>query len=250
MNFTKRRPNGAFCPLNMKCIILAAGEGIRMRPLTETVPKPMLKLAGKPILEHIIDSLPEEVDELILVVGYLHQQIHGYFHHRFKRFKIDYVIQGEKKGTYDALKLCSHLLEEDERFLLLYADDLHGKEGLKKCAASLYPCLIVAEAENPKKFGVVEINDDGSIKSVEEKPENPKTNIVSTGVLLLNKSIFDHPARKHPTGEHYLTDSVAQMIEAGKKVVAVRSEFWFPIGYPEDLARAEKDYENYSSRLK
>src|SRR3989344_539802 len=98
----------------MKAIILAAGEGIRMRPLTNNTPKPMLLLKGKPLLEHIIESLPKQVNEIILVVGYLHHQIHNHFHHFFEGFKIDYVIQSEKTGTYDALKLCSHLLDDNE----------------------------------------------------------------------------------------------------------------------------------------
>jgi len=224
----------------MKCIILAAGEGIRMRPLTIDTPKPMLPLLGKPLLEHIIEALPEEIDEIIMVVGYLHQKIQDHFHNNFRRFKIDYVIQKEKTGTYDALELCSNLLKDNERFLLLYADDIHGRGGLEKCTRSENLCLLVAESDNPKKFGVVEIDKEGIIKGVEEKPENPKSNLVSTGVLLLDKNIFKYPARKHPNGEHYLTDSIEQMIEDGHKFSAVKSELWLPIGYPEDLKRAEE----------
>jgi NDP-sugar pyrophosphorylase family protein len=234
----------------MKCIILAAGEGIRMRPLTVDTPKPMLLLRGKPLLEHIIETLPKEVDELILVVGYLSHQIEDYFGSEFGRLRIYYAVQKEKTGTYDALELCSHLLEDNERFLLLYADDLHGKDGLKKCAESKDLCLIVSEVSNPKKFGVVELDKNDLIKNIEEKPENPKSNLVSTGVLMLDKNIFKYPARMHFNGERYLTDSIEQMIEAGHKFVAVRSEFWLPMGYPQDLEEAEKNYENYSNRLK
>ncbi len=110
----------------MRCIILAAGEGVRMRPLTLATPKPMIKVCGRPLLEHIIDALPAEVDELILVVGYLREQIRDYFGDSFKRFKINYIVQENKLGTYNALKLCEHLLRLEERFLLIYADDLHA----------------------------------------------------------------------------------------------------------------------------
>src|SRR3989344_4229672 len=114
--------------LIMKTIILAAGEGVRMKPLTNNTPKPMLKVSGKPILEHILNDLPEKVDEIILVVGYLKEQIINYFGDRFGRFKMNYVIQNGKLGTYHALELCKNLINEKEKFLLLYADDLHGSE--------------------------------------------------------------------------------------------------------------------------
>ncbi len=222
----------------MKCVILAAGEGVRMRPLTNKEPKPMLKVGGRPILEHILESLPGQIDRVILVVGYLHQKIHDHFGHHFRSLRLDYVFQEGKLGTYHALKLCESLLADDEKFLLLYADDLHGKEGLKKCSDSSGLCLLVSESEEPKKFGVIEVHPDESIKSIEEKPEEPKTNLVSTGVYLLNKNIFKYPARIHSNGEYYLTDSIFQMLEAGHKVNTVRSDFWIPIGYPEDLERA------------
>jgi len=225
----------------MKCIILAAGEGIRMRPLTLKTPKPMLKINGKPLLEHIIGVLPSEIDELILVVGYLREQVKDYFGENFGRFKITYVVQEEKLGTYQALKLCEHLLNRGERFLLMYADDLHGPQALKKCTESQNPCLVVDENETPRKFGVVELADDGSIKSIEEKPEHPKTNLVLTGVQLLTKDILNFPARRHLNGEYYLTDSIAQMIAAGHKIYAAKTDFWLPIGYPDDIKNAEKE---------
>ena len=115
----------------MKCIILAAGEGTRMKPLTNEIPKPMLKISGKPILEHILDSLPDNIDEVILVVGYLKEKIVNYFGDEFGKFKIKYVFQEGKLGTYRALELCKDLIINDERFLMMYADDLHGIEGLK-----------------------------------------------------------------------------------------------------------------------
>lgn len=226
----------------MKCVILAAGEGLRMRPLTIENPKPMLKVSGKPLLEHVLDALPEKVDELVLVVGYLRNKIRDYFGDQFGRFKISYVAQEEKLGTYHALKLCKPFLGNDEKFLVLYADDLHGKDGLEKCADSPEIALLVSEAENPEKFGVVETSNDGRIIGIEEKPANPKTNLVSTGVLLLDKMVFDYEASRAPNGEYYLTDSLAQMLEAGQKIYAIKSSFWLPIGYPEDLKIAEKQF--------
>lgn len=211
-----------------------------MRPLTLKTPKPMLKINGRPLLEHIISVLPSSVDELILVVGYLQKQIRDYFKENFNRFKVNYVVQKEKLGTYNALKLCENLLKLNERFFLIYADDLHEQKALEKCAQSEGPCLVIDENDNPSKFGVVELAEDGSIKNIEEKPEHPKTNLVLTGAQILSKDILSFPARQHPNGEYYLTDSIAQMITAGHKIHAVKTDFWLPIGYPEDIKKAEK----------
>ena len=192
----------------MKCIILAAGEGIRMKPLTNNIPKPMLKVAGKPILEHILNSMPDKVNQVILVVGYLRQQIQEYFGNNFGRIKINYVVQNGKLGTYHALELCKDMLDEDEKFIVTYADDLHGVENFKKCAESKNCSILTLEAQDPSKFGVVEVDNSGAVVGIEEKPKNPKSNLVSTGVLVLDKNIFNYPANKHTNGEYYLTDSI------------------------------------------
>lgn len=211
-----------------------------MRPLTNDVPKPMLKISGKPILEHIMSSLPDKVDRVILVVGYLHQQIHDYFRHQLGNLKIDYIVQPERLGTYRALELCKNLLNGEEKFIVTYADDLHGAENFKKCSESDSCSILILEADDPRKYGVVELDSDGVVIGIEEKPEKPKTNLVSTGVLVLDKNIFNYPARQHPNGEYYLTDSIAQMVQAGYKFRAIKSNFWLPIGYPKDLKKAEK----------
>ncbi|MDO8496492.1 MAG: sugar phosphate nucleotidyltransferase [bacterium] len=224
----------------MKCIILAAGEGVRMKPLTDNTPKPMLPIRGRPILEYIFGDLPSEIDEVILVVGYLKERIINHFGNKFGRLKLTYVEQDQKMGTYKALELCKNQLTENERFLMLYADDLHGAEGLRDCVTCGQYALLVYEAEDPRRFGVVEIDADSIVVGVEEKPENPKTNLVSTGVMVLDKNIFNFPARQHKNGEYYLTDSVEQMIKAGYKFKAIRSSSWIPIGYPEDLGKAEE----------
>ena len=224
----------------MKCIILAAGEGVRMKRLTDNIPKPMLKISGKPILEHVLNYLPDKINRVFLVVGYLHQQIHDYFGHHYRGHKIDYVFQNGKLGTYHALALCRDMINDDEKFIVTYADDLHGAKNFKKCSESENRAILVKEIDNPGRYGVVELNNDEIAVGIEEKPENPKSNLVSTGVLVLDKNIFKYPARQHANGEFYLTDSIGQMIQSGYKFKAIRSNFWLPIGYPEDLKKAEE----------
>lgn len=221
----------------MKAVILAAGEGMRMRPLTDTKPKPMLEISGRPLLCHILDALPEEVDEVILVVGYLSDQIQSYFGERFGRFPIKYINQKAKLGTGHALRLCQDLLG-NERFLMLYADDLQSKEDLAKCLK--YPlCILVKEVADPRRFGVVATDERGIVLEIVEKPENPFTNLVSTGVHVLDYRIFKYPLVRHSNGEYYITHPLAQLAKE-HDLYAVRADFWLPIGYPEDLKKAEE----------
>jgi len=204
----------------------------------------MLRLAGKPILEHILNDLPGVVDHVILVVGYLHQQIHDYFGHRYQGRKIDYIIQPQKLGTYHALELCKDRIIDGEKFIVTYADDIHNAENYKKFSESERCALLTLEAEDPKRFGVVEVDGNGRALGIEEKPENPKSNLVSIGVLVLDNNVFNYPAKQHSNGEYYLTDSVAQMIKDGHEFRVIRSNFWLPIGFPGDLENAEKIIKN------
>lgn len=221
----------------MKAVILAAGEGVRMRPLTDDRPKPMVELAGRPLLEHILETLPDEVDEIILVVGYLADKIKSYFGERFGRFKITYVYQKEKLGTAHALWLCKDLIGRD-KFLMLYADDLQSKEGIRQCLAHTLS-ILVSEVEDPRRFGVIVADESGKVLDLVEKPEFPVSKMASTGVLALDHRIFNYPARKHENGEYYITDSLARMAK-DFEIKIVRTTFWFPIGYPEDLKKAEE----------
>lgn len=222
----------------MKAIILAAGEGTRMRPLTLKTPKPLLKVGGSPILKHIVSRLPNVINELILVIGYLGEQIKDYCGDEFLGKQVHYVWQGKKLGTYHALKLCEPLIEKGERFFVLYADDIHGKEGIENCL-NHKRALIVEEVEDPRKFGVVRLNSDNSIAEIIEKPEIPSSNLVSAGVLLLDSKIFEYEADLHPNGECYLTSALSKMLRDGHQIFAVKSTFWLPIGYPDDIKQAE-----------
>ena len=224
----------------MKCVILAAGEGVRMRPLTLDTPKPMVRVMGKPLLEYIIAELPERVNELIIVIGYKGDQIQNYFGDSFGRFSIKYVVQPKKAGTYDALKLCESLIGKDERFMVLYADDIHGRDGLNECLNYDGMSLTVREVSDPERFGIVETNSDGIITGIEEKPKNPKTHIASTGAMVLSGDVFDFPPPVNKCGEYVLADSIGRMVNNGYMVRAVRSSIWIPVGYPDDLKKVEE----------
>src|SRR5262249_28083308 len=114
----------------MKVLIFAAGLGKRMQPLTFEKPKPLLEVAGKPLLERLFEILPEEIAEIILVVGYKADMIRKYFGEEWHGRPITYILQEEPLGTAHALELCRKHLAAGERFLLLFADDLYDKESL------------------------------------------------------------------------------------------------------------------------
>lgn len=222
----------------MKAIILAAGEGKRMRPLTLEAPKPMLTVLGKPILHHLLDVLPQEITEVIFVVGYKHEQIESYFGSSFGGRGIRYVIQEKPEGTGHALMLCKDLIKPTERFLFMAGDDLHSPTALKRLLAHDHAVLVHTHTE-PHRFGVIEVDAKNKVVSFEETPEVPKSNLVSLAVFVLTGKIFSYPMKPSRTGEYWSTDQIRAMMD-DVVFVAEPSDFWLPIGRPSDLAHAEK----------
>jgi UDP-N-acetylglucosamine diphosphorylase / glucose-1-phosphate thymidylyltransferase / UDP-N-acetylgalactosamine diphosphorylase / glucosamine-1-phosphate N-acetyltransferase / galactosamine-1-phosphate N-acetyltransferase len=136
----------------MQCVILAAGKGTRLRPITDNLPKPLVKVAGKTLLDHIVSSLPSSIDEIIFVTGYLEDQIRAYCGVEFHGRKVTYVTQAEQKGTAHALWLCKDLLKG--RFLFMFADDLHGPSDIAR-VASYTRAMLTYTTNTPEKFGIV-----------------------------------------------------------------------------------------------
>jgi NDP-sugar pyrophosphorylase family protein len=219
----------------MQCVILAAGKGTRLKPLTDNCPKPLVKVAGKPLLDHIVEALPTAVDELIIVIGYLGEMIKDYCGTEFHAKKVTYVVQEEQKGTAHALWLCKDLLHG--RFLFMFADDLHGKADIGRMT-SYSRALLVKSSETPERFGVVVRNPDGTLFEIIEKPTHPPSNMVSTGMMVLDENIFKYEPQSPVNGEYYLTE-VIERYAKDYPIAVVEQEFWIPIGYPEDITKAE-----------
>lgn len=231
----------------MKAVILAAGEGVRMRPLTLDTPKPLLPLAGKPLLQHLVEMLPPSVDELILVVGYRGEQIKDYCGTAFLGHPITYVTQTERKGTYHALELCKPYLAPDKPFAFFFSDDLLDPAAIAECLS--YPCAVVASrVERPERFGVIELNPDGTIRDIVEKPEHPLTDLATTTAFSITPHIFRYPPAPHPrTGEYYFSTALSAMAKE-HPIRVVKTKFWFPIGTPEDMVLAETILKDQASR--
>ncbi len=214
---------------------MAAGEGKRMQPLTFTKPKPLLEVAGRPLIDHIVDVLPKEITDLFIVVGYKKEQIIAHCGEHFKGRRVQYVHQEKPLGTRHALELCKPYLTG--RFLVILGDDFHGTEALAE-ALTFPRTLMVSESEHPERFGDVSVNKDGTLESLIEKPEKPLSNLVSTGVMVLDTHIFYFEA-DNSKKELYLPDAVAKYAKHYPMQV-IRQPRWFAIGYPEDLAKAEE----------
>ncbi len=207
-----------------------------MRPLTLFTPKPLLKIGGRTILERLGDILPSEVDEVIMVVGYLADQIKNSVGTKFAGRPVTYVHQPKKLGTGHALFLCQPHLKG--KFLLLTGDDLHGRQGLR--AAVRYPlALVAAPHPNPERFGVLTVGADDTVAAIDEKPQQPNSNLVSTGALVLDERIFSYGLPPLTGGEHLATDIFNQLIK-DHPVKISRTDFWFPIATPQDIPLAEE----------
>lgn len=222
----------------MKTVILAAGKGTRMLPLTQKVPKPLMRVHDKPLIEWIVRSLPENVDELHVVVGYLGGQIKDFMGEEFLGKKVFYYVQEEVNGTWPALLLTKNAFNQNEKFLFTYADDVYDKDSISNLLKH-ESSILVAEVENPRRFGVAELDEDGNLKDIEEKPENPKTNIVAAGVYFINSKIFDYKYPEWIQGEKYFTNVLLDYIR-DNKTKAVFLKQWVSVANPDDLIEAHK----------
>jgi len=225
----------------MQAVILAAGRGVRMGDLTNDAPKPMLKVNGKPILEYTLANLPNEISEIIIVVGYKGEIIKSYFKDLYQDKKIRYVVQSELNGSAGALHSTKEFLHD--RFLVLNGDDLYSKSDLEKFIANEPPAVLAKEVENSGRFGVLKIDNNGCLLEIIEAPKENHGNLVNTGAYFLNKIFFDYPLVKKSTKidekEFGLPQTLATMAK-DYKIKVVKAEFWHPMGYPEDILKAEK----------
>jgi bifunctional UDP-N-acetylglucosamine pyrophosphorylase / glucosamine-1-phosphate N-acetyltransferase len=225
----------------MKAVILAAGEGNRMRPLTYTRPKVMLPLANKPILEHLLIELKKAgVKEFTIVVGYHGETIRQHFGDGTRwGVSIDYVTQRKQLGTAHAVKMVEGFVKG--KFLLANGDVLLKAEDIEKIMAKHNVTLSLIEMKDTKDLGVVEVVGN-KIKAIHEKVAKPPSNLVNAGVYLLTPEIFSAIARteKSPRGEYELTDSLQILLGEDKPISWVKIDQWLNLSYPWDLLTANE----------
>jgi dTDP-glucose pyrophosphorylase len=203
----------------MKLIILAAGEGQRMRPLTLTTPKPLAVYRGKPALDHLFLALPREIDEAIIITKYLGHKIKAHCSSRFYGRKITYV-EGESNGNAIGFLKTKVHLKEGERFAVSYADDILTRQEIVDCLKHEHSWLCY-NVHNPHEVGIASINENNHIIDVIEKPKNPPSNFTANGFMIMNTNIFSYKPELHPEKkEYYLTDIMKKYAQ-DHNVVAV-----------------------------
>jgi NDP-sugar pyrophosphorylase family protein len=220
----------------MQCVILAAGKGTRLRPLTEKTPKPLVTVAGRPLLDHIAGAVPSAVTEFIIVTGYLGEQIREHCGDKYFGRKVTYVHQEEQKGTGHALWLCKKHIKG--RFLYMFADDIHGADDIAN-ACSFTRSMLVLKTPTPERFGIVVRHPDGTLAEFVEKPKNAPSNLASTGIFVLDKDIFNYELKTELKGEFYHTDVIKEYAK-DYPIAVVEQNLWLPVGYPEDVEKADK----------
>jgi UDP-N-acetylglucosamine diphosphorylase/glucosamine-1-phosphate N-acetyltransferase len=229
----------------LKAIILAAGEGSRMRPLTYTRPKVMLPMANKPILEHLlIEAREAGVGDFVFVVGYHDEQVRDYFGGGGRwGVSIDYCTQRKQLGTADALRTVEGLA--DGNFLLINGDVIIGREDIRRLADRGDNTLGVIEAEDTRDLGVVDLDGDRVVR-IREKMENPGSRMANAGLYLFTPDIFDTMSHisKSPRGEYEITDSLQFMMDEGHPVFYHELDYWLNLSYPWDLLSANESLMN------
>ena len=227
----------------MKAVIPLAGKGTRLRPHTHHTPKPLLKVAGKPVLAFILDDLLElGVTEVVFIVGHLRDTMREWIEAEYPQITGQFVLQEVQDGTAGAIALAEPYVDED--VLIIFADAvLEVDYGLTKtlgkgCAAVLW----AKEVEDYQRFGVIVTNDDGTMKEIVEKPSEPISKLANIGLYYIrdHELLFEgvrHTLAADPSssGEYYLTDAFQYMVDKGARLMTAPVEGWWDAGKPETL---------------
>ncbi|WP_227357624.1 bifunctional sugar-1-phosphate nucleotidylyltransferase/acetyltransferase [Haladaptatus salinisoli] len=221
----------------MQAIVLAAGEGTRMRPLSSSCPKPMLPVAEEPLVAHTARTAVEAgADELILVVGYEAEMVREYFGTEYAGIPVEYAIQEEQRGTADAVRAAQEHI--DGRFAVLNGDNLYDAPAVKHLFES-GPSLGTYRVDDPSNYGVISA-DGNRVTGIVEKPADPPTDLANTGAYVFPEEARDWlEVGESERGEYEITDVVERVI-AEYDVTAVELERWLDVGRPWELLEANE----------
>ena len=241
----------------MQAVVLAAGKGTRLRPLTDDKPKVLVEVNGTPLIEDVFDNLINAgASELIVVVGYKAELIIDRYGDDYRDIPITYTHQREQLGLAHAILQAEPHVDGD--FMLMLGDnvfrgnlnDVTNRQQEDRADAA----FLVEEVpyEEASRYGVLDTNEYGEVVEVVEKPDDPPSNLVMTGFYTFTPAIFHacHLVQPSDRGEYELPDAIDLLIQSGRTIDAIRLDGWrIDVGYPEDRDRAEErldDLENSS----
>jgi UDP-N-acetylglucosamine diphosphorylase / glucose-1-phosphate thymidylyltransferase / UDP-N-acetylgalactosamine diphosphorylase / glucosamine-1-phosphate N-acetyltransferase / galactosamine-1-phosphate N-acetyltransferase len=213
----------------MQAVILAAGEGVRVRPLTRSRPKAMIPVANRPIIEYVIDALIKNgIRDIVVVVGYRKEQVTRFLNGL--EVPVEVVVQEKQLGTAHALQCAESRITGD--FLVLPGDNYIDPQSIARIKDTPN-AILVKEHPNPSNFGVVLLNN-GLVTDIVEKPEHSPSFMVSTGIYSLEKSFFSKIEGPD------ITDAISAMILAGEQVRAVPADDWQDAIFAWDLLKMNR----------
>jgi UDP-N-acetylglucosamine diphosphorylase/glucosamine-1-phosphate N-acetyltransferase len=233
----------------MKAVLLAAGEGVRLQPITATRPKHLIRVGGKPILEHCLEALKASgITEAVIVTHYMSNMIRQHLGDGAKMgLKVEYIEQAAVLGTGNAVSAVEPHVDGD--FVVVYGDLLFAPDALKS-VAHLYereePAAVMAvvPVEKPESYGIVELENEKHVKRITEKPSlgQAESNLANAGLYAFSSKIFDKIRQTEASvrGELELTDALSLLIRDKETVLAAKisKDNWIDIGRPWDLLEA------------
>ncbi len=242
----------------MEAVILAAGKGVRLSPLTDEIPKPMLPLGDTTILGNIFKVFKSSgIEKISIIVGYKSEIIEDYIRNCNYEIDINFIEQKERLGTGHALMIASEYVNSD--FICVYGDLLFKEELIESLLSKFktsdsIAIMALTKSDTPEFFGSVLVDGD-EVAGIFEKSDNPPSNLINTGIYCFKKEAFSYinKTKISPRGEYELTDSLKMMIESGNKVRWIPLEGkWLDIGRPWDLIDANmfflESVKNFASK--
>ncbi|MBA3403389.1 MAG: NTP transferase domain-containing protein [Gemmatimonadaceae bacterium] len=219
----------------MKVIIPLAGKGTRLRPHTHVTPKPMMKVAGKPVMSYVLDELRNlgGIDQIIYITGHLKEKVE-----EFARQSLDvpsvFIEQKIQDGTAGAIALAKEYV--DQPVLIIFVDTIFDADLSVVNSSDADGIIWTKEVEDYQRFGVVVTDDAGNMTQIVEKPKTPVSKRANIGLYYIRnwKLLFEgiEHVLASPTnmGEYYLTDAFQYMIDKGAKIQVIDVEGWFDAG--------------------
>ena len=226
----------------IKVIIPVAGIGSKLRPHTHTQPKALVPVAGKAILGHLVDYLVNAgLKDFVFIIGYMGNKIENYIKETYPKLKANFIVQSPREGIGHAVWMAKDLVKDNEELLILLGDTITDFD-LSTILGQQYSMLGVKKVEDPRQFGVAELDQEGFITKLIEKPSIPKSNLALVGIYLIKEGkklmdSLDHLIENNirTLEEYHLTDGIMGAIDKGAKIRTFQVGNWFDCGSKDSL---------------